>query len=108
MTGYDCFNFPAFDQAAALGRSLGYRVFNPAEHDRSLGFDPTKNTFDGFDIRAAQLWDLNAITRSDFIALLPGWENSRGAKVEKAVAEWLGVNVLDATTFQPFPELVGA
>ncbi len=106
MRGIDQFNFPAFDAAAKLGRDKGWRVFNPAEHDRSCGFDETKNSLEGFDMRTAQIWDINAIMKSNAIALLPGWEKSQGASVEATIAGWLGLTYLDATTFEPFPTLL--
>jgi len=35
---------------------------------------------------------------SDAIAVLPGWESSVGALGEVALARWLGLRILDATT----------
>lgn len=35
----------------------------------------------------------------DAVAMLPGWENSKGATGEKALAEWIGLQVLDSRTF---------
>lgn len=43
MTGIPFFNAPWFDSSAAALRNVPWvgTVFNPAEHDRELGFDPT-------------------------------------------------------------------
>lgn len=35
----------------------------------------------------------------DAVAVLPGWENSKGANGEKGIAEWIGLEILDARTF---------
>ncbi len=96
MRGYDQFNFPSFDAAAAKLRADGWIVLNPAEHDRESGFDETLNNLDGFDMRKAFRWDMNAILRSDAIYMLPGWEKSSGATIEKQVAEFVGSEVLFA------------
>lgn len=104
MRGIPLFNFPAFDEAAARGRALGYFVISPAEMDREKGFDETRGTLDGFDIRDAISRDVAAILDCTAIALLPGWRNSIGATTELAVAKWAGLEVLDATTFLPFDE----
>lgn len=98
------FNFPAFDKAAAFGRLKGWEVISPAEHNRACGFDETKNTLDGFDLKAAQKWDLEQISQCDAIALLSGWESSTGANTELVVAKWFGCKVLDATTFEEFTQ----
>ena len=82
MRGIDQFNFPAFDEAAANLRSIGWTVFSPAEHDRESGFDETRNTLEGFDIKQAFQWDCNRVCEADFIVLLPGWEKSQGVAAE--------------------------
>jgi hypothetical protein len=99
MRGYEAFNFPAFDEAATLGRSLGWGVISPAELDREAGFDETRNSLDGFDIRAALRRDIEAIMRCDAIAMLPFWYLSKGATAERAIAEVLDLQILDASTF---------
>lgn len=95
MRGYEHFNFPAFDEAAKVLREQHrYEVISPAERDRESGFDETQNSLEGFDLAEALVWDLTAIAqRCDGIVLLPGWEDSAGARAEKATAEALGKSV---------------
>jgi len=96
MRGYDQFNFPAFDAAAERLRQLGHTVFSPAERDRGIGFDETKNSLEGFSVTDAMQADLAYIIRpeTDGIVLLPGWEKSKGANIEKTVAEAVGKRVM--------------
>lgn len=90
MRGYDLFNFPAFDAAAAQLRAAGYEVRTPAESDREqVGFDPTANSLDGFDMADAVRRDVELILWADGVALLDGWERSRGATAEAAIAAWI-------------------
>jgi len=105
MRGYQAFNFPAFDEAAARGRSLGWHILSPAEMDRDIGFDPLLDSLAGFDMNAAIDRDIAAIRSlskedGDAVVMLPGWEQSKGARAEKALAEWMGLRILDARTFE--------
>ncbi len=93
MRGHDQFNFPAFDVCAAELRAVGHEVLSPAEHDREVGFDETLNTLDGFDMRAALMWDIEAVCASECVWVLPGWEASAGCAVEVAAARMLGIPV---------------
>ena len=93
MRGYDQFNFPAFDEAAATLRGWDWDVLSPAEHDRLEGFDETKNSLGGFDMAAAMRWDIGAVLDADAIVLLPGWENSAGVAIELSVARAIGIEV---------------
>jgi len=103
MRGKESFNFPAFHKAADVLREQGWTVFNPAEMDEANGFDFTGLTGDedvssiGFSLREALAADLAFITeRADAVAVLPGWENSTGARAEVATARALGIPVFDA------------
>lgn len=100
MRGVPEWNFPAFDQAAAFVRSLGWEAINPADHDREVNPDyeslpeyalgePTA------DVERLLGWDLQQIAgpECDGIVLLPGWENSVGAGHELYVAKATGKKV---------------
>jgi nucleoside 2-deoxyribosyltransferase len=88
MTGIPEFNYPAFNSAAERLRGLGHRVLNPAD---SEDYNPTPGT--------PQAWDwymrhaLRMVLQADALALLPGWETSRGATLEVDVATALGIPV---------------
>lgn len=59
----------------------GHNVFNPAQH-------PSMFTWEQF-----MELDLKALSFCDAIYLMKGWENSRGAKIEKAAAEKLNLKI---------------
>ena len=102
MRGKKWFNFPDFDWAKECLTRAGWEVISPADLDREIGFDvnslpPDTDWSDvtklGFDLKAAVQRDVAAILDCDAIFMLHGWSESRGAKAEKAVAEWLGLMV---------------
>jgi hypothetical protein len=107
MRGIAEFNFPAFHAAAALLRAQGHFVFSPAEKDNERhGTDISKDnpTGDedlaaqqhGFNLREALGVDLGWIcAEAEAIALLPGWQLSKGARAELAAAQALGLEVID-------------
>ena len=92
MTGIEDHNFPAFHAAAARFRAAGWEVSNPAEN------------FDGrTDLpRAVYLrCDIGMLSKCDAIALLPGWEKSRGATLEAILAAEMGLQFFDAGSGLP-------
>lgn len=105
MRGIAEFNFPAFHKAAAELRQEGHTVFSPAEKDNErhgtdiskgnpTGSEEHASKQHGFSLREALGLDLDFICReADMIALLPGWEFSRGAAAEHATALALGLKV---------------
>lgn len=86
MTGYPDLNFPSFHAEAARLRALGIDVVNPAE----INADPATEWLDC--MRA----DICELVTCDGIALLPGWEASRGAGIEHGLARCLGLLIYEA------------
>lgn len=103
MRGHYRFNFPAFDAAKSELESGGHVVVSPADLDREAGFDETSYPDDydwtdlqkiGFSLVDAIERDVEAIKACDAIYMLNGWDKSKGATAEKALAEWMGKLVL--------------
>lgn len=107
MRGKPHFNFPAFAKATAKLRKAGHTVFSPAEHDvKVYGKNFAKGNTDGdekkvilkfgFSLRRAFKSDLDWICdNADAVALLPGWEKSKGATAERQVAIAINVEVIE-------------
>lgn len=82
MSGLPEFNYPAFREAEAVLRALGYAVESP--HHNGETDCGTVYSWDWYMRRAiAQLITCNGV------ALLPGWEMSRGATLEHLIARGL-------------------
>ena len=91
-------NYPAFDDAADRLRDAGYSVLNPTDTDPADYPD-----YDGTTPPPWEWWlrqALRMVLEADGIAVLPGWEGSRGARLEvyvgrsldmpwRTVADWL-------------------
>jgi len=84
MSGLPELNFPAFHREAAHYRAQGLEVVNPAEinEDPSAGWNEC--------MRA----DIRELVTCDAIAMLPGWEKSRGASLEHYIARQLDLTVV--------------
>lgn len=105
MTGIPQFNFPAFDAMTERLRALGYTVHSPAEMD-----DPdTRAAAMASEDGAPGSGSANGETWGDFLArdvklladngiegvvCLPGWEHSRGARLETFVAYLVGLPIM--------------
>ncbi|NOV25910.1 DUF4406 domain-containing protein [Cupriavidus necator] len=86
MSGIPLLNFPAFHEAARALRAEGHDVVNPAE----INADPSAGWLEC--MRA----DIRELVTCDAIYLLPGWEKSRGARLEAKIAEGLGFRMIFA------------
>lgn len=84
MTGIPDLNFPLFHATAARLRAEGHDVVNPAE----INADPAAGWI------TCMRADIRELVTCDAIYLLPGWELSRGARLEEHIARSLGFKVL--------------
>lgn len=97
MTGLPDFNYPAFHAAAAELRGAGLHVENPAESKA-----PDCNSWIGYmRLAVAQL------ATCDYVVTLPGWERSRGARIEVELARGLGFPVKPLHEFLRITDLWG-
>lgn len=83
MTGLPDLNFPAFNAAAAALRERGYHVENPAEH----------GIVEGAEWGDYLRYDIGRLVTCEGIALLPGWFQSKGARLEANIAKELGMEI---------------
>ncbi|MBY0548678.1 MAG: DUF4406 domain-containing protein [Candidatus Obscuribacterales bacterium] len=84
MTGLPDDGKALFNQEAARLRSLGFRVFNPAEQ-------PDQASWEAYMKR-----DMAALVECDLVATLDNWHDSRGARLEVFLARELGIAVVSA------------
>ena len=89
MRTYPRFNFDLFFQVQYKLESTGHwNVFNPAQMDLDIGFDPDIDVPDQAFFEAAMRRDFDAIMRCDAMVMLLGWEFSTGATAEMWIAKW--------------------
>jgi len=109
MRGYPEFNYPTFHAAAAKLRAEGHEVFSPAERDiERHGTDISKGNVTGDESIAARQHGFNLrdalgdelawiCAHADCVALLPGWERSKGACAERATGVALALKIIEVT-----------
>lgn len=93
MTGYPEFNYPAFRLAEADLKAVGYDVLCPVDSEEHN--DTGKPQTWGWYMRHA----LRMVLDVDAVALLPGWEDSKGAQLEVHVARQLRLPIEAVSTW---------
>lgn len=86
MTGLPDSNYPAFNEAEERLRRLGHEPLNPA---RNFDGDPNRKRREYFRE------DFTKLLQAEGVALLAGWETSRGALAEVAMANELELFLFD-------------
>lgn len=97
MTGLPNYNYPAFNAEADRLRALGYQIENPAENPA-----PARDKWELY-MRPALIQMLGC----DMVAVLPGWNTSRGANVEVELALHMGMTVVYALGLTDPQEIAG-
>lgn len=82
MSGYPECNYPEFFRVEKLLQQQGLLTVNPANNDTGKSYR---------EIIRGDL--LMLINNCDGLALLDGWEHSRGAKVERHIAEVMQMDI---------------
>lgn len=92
ITGIPEFNKPAFDSVEDQLRHQGFEPINPHRTCAHIlrSFFPS----DQAHWRACMKVDIRELMTCDMIVLLPGWESSKGAKLEVALARELSIGEL--------------
>lgn len=99
MSGIPEYNAPAFAAYAAKYRALGHEVVSPPELDADAG-DLVYESCIKRDMRVLVDGGVEALY------MLPGWQQSKGANLEKLLAEATGIPCYDAETGLPVQEYV--
>ncbi|MGD9126060.1 MAG: DUF4406 domain-containing protein [Planctomycetia bacterium] len=92
MTGMPNHNFEWFHDAEEQFTRHGWKVINPANNFGGRSDLPREDYM---------RTDFVAIAKADAIAMLPGWQKSRGATAEYLVAIECGLEIYDALTLIP-------
>lgn len=98
MTGHPQFNFPAFDEASKSLRIEGFDIVSPAELDDPEDRTHAMSSPDGAPgTEGSHTWgdllarDVKIIADEvDGVVLLPGWETSKGARLEAFICRLVG------------------
>lgn len=85
MTGIAGNNYDAFFKEEARLKKIGFRVMNPARNA------PTGLEWEDYMRRSIKM-----LLKSDMVARLPGWEKSKGARLELDIATHLGMDIFNS------------
>ncbi|CAB4183405.1 Protein of unknown function DUF4406 [uncultured Caudovirales phage] len=107
MSGIPDFNYPAFRAASKDLRERGYVVTDPVEIDDQVGVVGIID--DAAGLISARGWvdclsrDIQILCDPEIsaVVVLPGWEKSKGAKLEVHVARTLGKRIFSYPELNP-------
>ena len=88
MTGIEDLNGPEFDKASDYFASRDFSFFNPSHCAFMNGWDERT------PLSAIAPVLLNTLMLCTHIYMLRGWEQSKGARAEHAVAVWIGLEII--------------
>jgi nucleoside 2-deoxyribosyltransferase len=77
MTGYEQYNYPAFDRVAKHLRSLGYEIRSPHECEPETDSVSEEQLWENMMVKCMKMME-----ECSAIILMQGWPHSRGARRE--------------------------
>ena len=83
-----------FARAETFYKTSGFEVMNPVKIGEEILKRNPSATWEDFMAE-----DIKALESCTHIALLEGWEESKGAKMEKAEAEKMGLEIMQLKFF---------
>ena len=89
MSGYPDLNWKSFDIKDKELTEAGWEVVNPAKMDRDMGLNPKE--LGEYDYEDAARRDIEALQTCDAIYLMAGFQFSKGACWERALAKHWGL-----------------
>lgn len=84
MTGIKDYNFPLFNHVAEVFRKCGYEVVNPVDICKKYKKERVLSDKSVFDAMIAEQQESERTCNA--LVLLPGWENSKGVRLELKTA----------------------
>lgn len=110
MRGRPLQGHPEFARAAIALRAAGHLVVSPAEHELALGGNPGDPDPEGRCRAQILRRDMELLLACDGIILMPGWEQSEGARFEACVALHTGMHarLLTAVPERVDPDIIAA
>ena len=102
MTGYPEGNYEEFRAMSARLRFKGHEVLDPSEN-----FEGKQVGEEGITREDCMREDINNVLRADAVAVMRGWQKSKGARLEVSIAREVGIPVLSADTLEPEDEFIG-
>lgn len=93
MSGLPEYNYAAFRWAANVLRAEGYQVYNPSEYDHAIG--STWGEMVGTCLETMRMMhNMDCVCT---LAYLQGWDDSAGATVERALADYYNWDIESVT-----------
>lgn len=89
MSGFPDGNFPAFDAKEKQLKNAGWEVINPAQMDRECGVHPSN--MGEYDYEDCASRDIAVLHTCNAIYMMAGWQYSKGACWERALAKHWGL-----------------